>query len=234
MKFRHFLITRFNITTGYSTGTELQDNWLNDRCDLFEKYCLPSVASQSCPNFSWIILMHEKTPLEHISRVKKALSQRLIQFDILLVNIDADKSLRDYFISLPSPPEFIITSRLDNDDAIHCDFIDCIQKLFFEQEYEFIEFINGYSYSVLNNNLRQRVFEGNPFVSLIEKYSNSITTVHCGPHLKLREKGKFKVLKKPVGWMQMIHGGNVWNRETGELVTEDVHAIKEKFGFRVE
>lgn len=231
MKFTHFLITRFNVSTDYSIGTELDNTWLNHRCSLFENYCLPSVLAQVNKNFTWIILLNEKTPSLYITRIKKACLNGIPSFKILFVGLDFEQSIKDYFSSLPNRTEFLITSRLDNDDAIHKSFIHCIQELFNKQNYTFIEFINGYTYSLKNKTLRRRIFKGNPFATLIEKFSDSFTTVHCGPHLKLRSKGEFIVLETPVAWIQFIHENNRWNEESGELISENISLITKEFNF---
>jgi hypothetical protein len=67
--FSHVLITRFNIRVpcGERPTAEWKPpskEWMLHRLDLFERYCLPSVASQSVQNFHWILLVDPNTPAE--------------------------------------------------------------------------------------------------------------------------------------------------------------------------
>ena len=57
--FEHLIITRFNLNLyardkhDAPTRTE---RWLAHRFEVFERYCLPSVAAQTNPNFRWLCL----------------------------------------------------------------------------------------------------------------------------------------------------------------------------------
>ena len=57
--FEHLIITRFNLNLyardkhDAPTRTE---RWLEHRFEIFERYCLPSVAAQTNPNFRWLCL----------------------------------------------------------------------------------------------------------------------------------------------------------------------------------
>ena len=49
----HVLLTRFNLPSkGHESLVRAQENWLRNRVVLFERYCLPSVAAQTCRSFS--------------------------------------------------------------------------------------------------------------------------------------------------------------------------------------
>ena len=71
--FRHVILTRFNIRwdeqpTGPSLGTNPE--WLRDRLELFERYCLPSILKQTQPSFSWILFFDHETPPEFADRAR--------------------------------------------------------------------------------------------------------------------------------------------------------------------
>ena len=65
---------------------------------------------------------------------------------------------------------YVITSRLDNDDAIHSSYIDTIQKQFKEQEYCYVDCVSGYSLldqeKLMLAKIRKKL---SPFSSLIAK-----------------------------------------------------------------
>jgi hypothetical protein len=229
MIFKHFIITRFNLSTGFSQGREFNDKWLYDRCSLFQIYCAPSVSNQSITNFTWIVLMAYSTPKEWIDKVKLIGKSTGLSFDVLLIRDDFELELRDYLRNSLNPSEFLITTRLDNDDCIHYDFVRKVQSAFERQNYYFVEFVNGYTFSTNGQILKQRRFVGNPFTSLIERFCQSLTTVYNGRHLDLRDKGPFLVFEEPCGWVQVIHGGNVYNKSSGILVTHNESILKRDF-----
>lgn len=63
--FEHLIITRFNLNLyardkhDAPTRTE---RWLEHRFEIFERYCLPSVAAQTNPNFRWLCLSTRRRP----------------------------------------------------------------------------------------------------------------------------------------------------------------------------
>ena len=70
--FEHLLITRFNLNLyardkhDAPTRTE---RWLEHRFEIFERYCLPSVAAQINPNFRWLCLFDAATPAAYRRRI---------------------------------------------------------------------------------------------------------------------------------------------------------------------
>jgi putative rhamnosyltransferase len=59
----HVLLTRFNLpSAGHESLVRARENWLRDRVALFDRYCLPSVRAQSCPDFSWLIYFDPESP----------------------------------------------------------------------------------------------------------------------------------------------------------------------------
>src|SRR4051812_22439143 len=76
--FRHYIITRYNLDINGRPDLApnsqcLEASWLEDRLQLFRSICVPSVASQTSKNFTWLILIHPKTPAEYVGRVKRGL-----------------------------------------------------------------------------------------------------------------------------------------------------------------
>lgn len=112
---------------------------------------------------------------------------------------------------IPEDCEYLITTWLDNDDAIHKDYVLMIQDNFNHQESETINFFFGYQ--LANGKLYFDFEFSNHFISLIEKYSpESFNTCLCRPHKKLYEvcKSAKKIFCKPV-WVEVVHGSNYMN-----------------------
>ena len=65
--FIHYLITRVNIRVS-AYGPEkmdspaMDDAWLNDRIELFLRFCIPSVLEQTSKNLTWLIYFDPATP----------------------------------------------------------------------------------------------------------------------------------------------------------------------------
>ncbi len=62
----------------------------------------------------------------------------------------------------------LITTNLDNDDAIHARFVEHIQNEFTGQRREFLNFTNGFLFDTIRELLYVRRHRSNPFVSLVE------------------------------------------------------------------
>src|SRR5208282_1904259 len=60
--FSHVLLTRFNVRLS-SPETPPSDDWIAHRLDLFQRYCVPSVASQTVQDFRWIVLIDSRTSM---------------------------------------------------------------------------------------------------------------------------------------------------------------------------
>lgn len=216
---KHFLITRFNLKlekwkTAKDGSKVLTDEWLHQRFKLFEEYCLPSVLNQSSLDFEWLIFFDIDTPTYYQQRISELTDSHE---HIRVVYTDGFKglipSLRHEIKSkLIQDDEFIITTRLDNDDAIHRDFIKTIQDLSIKEHETVIDLQKGYQMNILNDRyeVREYVFPFNQFVSLVES-GNSFNTVLSKMHLKWGEVPSIRINKKTPFWIEIIHERNKSN-----------------------
>ena len=218
-KDEHFLITRFNVLPEFDIINEgsWDREWLTHRFNLFEKFCYPSVFNQSNQNFKWIVFFHSKTPEEFKHKINEYAKWENFIPVYLDDRYTIEKNKLAILENLSSQPKYLITSRLDSDDAISRDYIEIIQNNFAEQEFEFLNFSYGY---VLNGNkLYTFKYLQNPFVSLVERVNtlstNGFKSVLCADHTELYSHGKVKQIKTETGWMQIIHGKNNNNRVRG-------------------
>lgn len=235
MSFDHYILTRFNVEAEFAPSMCIQDYWLEHRFPLFIRYCLPSIAAQTCKNFTWLLMMDNRTPIRYKDRLNRLLSDHIDCFHILLTDANWTQATRSYIINdNKSDSRHIITTRCDNDDALHKEFIAGIQREFAWQDYTFIEFAKGYSYQPKSATLRWAKFEGNAFVSLVEKRSKELTTAFCGNHRYLREKGPFIVIPDPPSWLHVMHERNAINKHAGILVIKGAgKTLKRHFGFEL-
>lgn len=222
---KHFLITRFNIKSdvwlhtksGALTNTEA---WLEQRFTLFETYCLPSVKNQNNQAFKWLIVFDINTPNPFKNRIE-ALSEAYSNMIVLYT--ESFQTLKTtvseaIVTELTSEDKFIITTRLDNDDAIHKDFTKCIQHTFVPQHNTLIDLIKGYQLIVnnYNNDVRQYTSQYNPFISLIEETAK-FETVMAKNHEHWKTLPNRIVFNQKALWLQVIHGDNILNRKIKSL-----------------
>src|SRR6188508_2207312 len=72
MRIRHVLLTRFNMPTpGREAKLRSDPGWLARRFDLFERYCLPTIAAQDAQDFGWIVYFDEATPAPFRDRIER-------------------------------------------------------------------------------------------------------------------------------------------------------------------
>lgn len=180
MGFRHFIITRFNLRIDGpnvkmdKSGNEVLTNeWLSHRINIFNKYCLPSVAAQTNKDFLWLIYFDSTT--DEATKQQNALLEAKYQGLVRIMYADGNSDFMNRYandvLSLCSEnQEYVITSRLDNDDIIHKDFIKKIQENFSDQRFTAVNFVKILMFNPeIKNKLHIDYIFSNHFISLIEK-----------------------------------------------------------------
>lgn len=211
-RFTHLVLTRFNTAVGYApSARRLDSGWLRTRLAFFERYCLPSMAAQRDAIFQWIVFCDAKSP--------EWFREKMASFEPLLKPMYIDGWLTDERIAqgladMVSTP-YLITTRLDNDDALASGHLAIVQSEFRGQEREFIEFPVGIQ--SFRGHLYNVYWHSNPFLSLIESVQTSkrFTTVCCVRHDWVRSAGKIRTLVRSPQWLQLIHGENIGNSLRG-------------------
>ncbi|MBD2531938.1 hypothetical protein H6G97_21050 [Nostoc flagelliforme FACHB-838] len=218
--FEHFILTRFNVRTNFSqTSQGLDPDWLSHRFKLFEDFCYPSVRTQSQQNFKWLVYFNSGTPDFYKSKIAEYTEWR--NFIPICINTDCELSAQlnctSILNELRSETQYLITTRLDNDDAISKNFVEVVHDNFCQQNFEFINLSNGYVWS--EGRIYLFNYLSNPFISLIEKINRFDTepfkTIFCGDHTQLSSLGRIRQVQVKPSWLQVIHGKNVSNRIRG-------------------
>jgi len=150
MIFEHYLITRFNLKNPkwkFTKNNELllNDQWMDERIALFAHFCLPSVVAQTNKNFKWLLYFDNDTSEKHRAQISQLLQPH---FFIEAHYIDGMpmlvESIRQY-IATHVKTEYLITSRIDNDDSISKYFIETIQSKFDKQTHLAVDVTAGYT-----------------------------------------------------------------------------------------
>lgn len=110
---------------------------------------------------------------------------------------------------------YLITTRLDNDDAISIDHLASVQSAFQQQDREFITFPFGLQ--SFRGHLYNVYWASNPFLSLIEKVGDNrqVTTVFCVAHDRVSDANKLRRVLRSSPWLQVLHDSNVTNTLRG-------------------
>ncbi|WP_299368588.1 glycosyltransferase [Winogradskyella sp.] len=217
--FKHYLITRFNLKksdwkTNKNKVDVLTDEWHKNRFDLFLNFCVPSVMSQTNTNFEWLVFFDTSTK-DEFRTVIKNVEQELTNFKPFFVDgMDAFlPSIKSYINSCSE--DYIITSRLDNDDCLGQHYINSVQKKFNGQDFMAIDYIKGYTLQILPEvKLGFKLHQYNPFTSLIE-INKDPKTIWSIPHNHWKYESNILQIKDESIWTSIIHEENKVNKFTG-------------------
>ncbi|NCC33069.1 MAG: hypothetical protein EOM24_13805 [Chloroflexia bacterium] len=205
--FDHLILTRFNVRIGQWIQQPPDEAWLTHRFELFERFCLPSLEAQTCQHFRWLVLFDAETPEPF--RAKIATYAAWPNFQPIYLQHFTLESLLVVLQPYVQTP-YLITTRLDNDDALSRRFVEQLQRQFAFQAFEFINFADGYTLDLQRRRLFMRNYTSNSFISLIERADNP-RTVLCRNHTFLSEIGPIKNLRTDPMWLQLVHQRNLGN-----------------------
>jgi hypothetical protein len=207
----HFVLTRFNVRSFYH-ASEPTDEWLQERLRLFRRYCLPALANQSSSQFMWLVFLDDLSPQWFRQEIEKDARG---SFETVYVAGEFTSATVSEAVAARTDAPYILTTRVDNDDAVSRDFVQTIQRCFQRQEFEFINLVNGAQYA--DGKVYVRPYTKNPFLSLVEAVGTAAPeTVFVEHHYRVDDRGPVRNIRTahPM-WLQVIHGGNVLNEIVG-------------------
>ena len=214
----HVIVTRFNLPSpGPESLVRAQDGWLRNRVDLFERYTVPSMRGQSSRDFTWMIYFDPESPSWLIDRLAPLAAERLFT-PLYRESVEWQDVARDAREVSGGAREVLLTTNLDNDDAIAPDFASRLQTLAATNPGSAIFLANGLI--VQNGAVYLRHDPENAFCSVSETWANPVTAWRDW-HTLLHNH--FPVVSDGgnPGWLQVVHGQNVSNRVRGVRVSPD-------------
>jgi hypothetical protein len=215
--FQHVIATAFN-TARSNDPNEVhlafrsRPGWLDERFDLFERYCLPSVLGQTNQNFRWLIYFHPGTSEGHLERARRGFQGRANICIKLRERFGSEVVQADLKEELDRSRGWLITTRLDNDDGLQRDFVNLLQakvRVGHEEALEFprgIVYVSGTPYVSLQPH--------NAFISLSESV-DGFQTVFAVRHKEVARRFPVTIVTPKPAWLQSIHGANVGNKIRG-------------------
>jgi len=214
--FEHLIVTRFNLRV----EGELPDReWMDHRWDLFDRFTYPSVMAQTNPNFKWVVLFSADTASEDLAKIETYTDPRFRPAFIARYEWARRAAITS---NIEGKPSHLIMSRLDNDDAIHEDYIEKVQAEFKGQELAFINFPRGYVWDDIYSRLLIIRIPSNPFISWIQK-RKGFRLPYSINHRKVSKHGPLIDVEAPPAWLIVAHGRNRLNWAFGaECPTADL------------
>lgn len=232
MDYSHFIITQFNLRNFPKSNNTYYNSWLDwtrKRIEIFKEFCLGSVLNQSCKSFIWLLYFDEDTPEEFNYFINELES-------FSFINICYSKGIEDFNLNYieevkkrtEKSVKWILTTRIDNDDALHRDAIKIIQESLVKKNGFLISLASGYMLNITERTLSHYYYPMSPFITLVEEHNNEIKGIFEKGHTKyetlrlfifkeiwleyFNRKARMSrfILKKPL-WIQTVHGENVSN-----------------------
>ena len=193
--------------------------WLEHRFLLFERYCLPSVKGQTCKDFEWIVLFDSTTPEPFRQKIKdyqKECPQLVPVFVAPEEGRFFARIFRDETIKRINKGTRVLTTYLDNDDALNKRFVeDLQQRVSTMSDRTFVFYSDGLQFYTDHKYLMQIRYKRNHFASVIEcDEPSEIKTIYgYGSHYYINQiKGaKIEYVDNLPMWCEVIHEKNMGN-----------------------
>lgn len=223
--FAHFILTRFNVPLKFDLPPGqhpkprgVDEGWLARRFDLFEHVCLPSVQRQTEGAFQWLVFLDWATPLAFKERMVALTVRHEFLRPVYCSQFDEGFVLAE-IQRREAPGNVRITTRLDNDDAIHPRLIARVQQLARDQLAAqdlnrgfFISFPIGCAERKGDFYVQRDRY--NPFTSFVSAPECARTVWGCDSRTIAGVAPVVFEYSRPM-WCQVIHDDNVANRLRG-------------------
>jgi len=161
---QHIVLTRFNLALNFQCKKRddsivplkqpwLEEEYLQKRFRIFEKYTFPSFLEQTDKSYKWIVMFHKDTPDIFKKRIQQ-LAEQMDQMEAWYMDDEECHNctgvIKNY-IEKNYPGCGVITTRVDNDDIVHKTFIEMIKKdIVSMTDTQILTYVNGLQYDTRN------------------------------------------------------------------------------------
>lgn len=216
----HVLLTRFNLPTGgFEARIRANESWLARRWELFETYCAPSVTAQTSSAFTWLIYFDPESPDWLVNAIEPYVARGLFQ-PVFRAEVPTAALLEDIRAVSRHPEGMLLTTNLDNDDAIATDFLQRVRDAVDFTDRRALYVQNGLVKSA--HAVYRRHDPHNAFCSVAAPWTRPSTSWDQW-HILLGQSMPVVGIGGAPGWLQVIHGENVSNRVRGRLTSPRSH-----------
>jgi hypothetical protein len=215
------LLTRFNLpSAGYESLVRSKSGWLENRVQLFERYCLPSVRAQTQTDFSWLVYFDPQSPAWLRRKIEEWEGSSRLRACFRSA-VSSDQLLEDIGRVSGSRGERLLTTNLDNDDALSVDFIARVRNVDPDSAATVIYVPSGLI--ARGEALYRRTDRSNAFCTVSAPWERP-QTCWADWHNRLALTMPARLERGGPGWLQVVHGGNVSNRVHGVLASPAAYA----------
>lgn len=212
------LLTRFNVARQAGSGLGVDPAWLDGRLALFERVCAPSVRAQHGPRRPWLVFVDARTPDAALARIEAAAGPAggvLVPVAGLLPVERLQQLVED---AVPLQHRVLLTTRLDNDDALAAGHLDAVLRAADPDRQEFLNPTSGYQ--LAGSRAYATSDPSGPFLTLVEhrRPGRPPLTAFCTPHRAARRTAPVRQVGQGRLWVQLLHGQNLVNAVTGVRV----------------
>ena len=156
---------------------------------VMKKYLFPSLESQTCKRFTWILMIGEKANITYV--------RNLLNLDFSFeIKVLYQKELKDYIRNKTKSSDIFISTRIDYDDRIYYDAVNDVRKAInINKPMTLYGYNRGLYYYELNNRYYEFYSNYNNegcmsvFVSLIlvlNKVNDTYNIYDLGTHTRIR------------------------------------------------
>ena len=208
--FKHLIVTRFN-TYLYAPDAPLSvapDAWMEHRLRLFASFTLPSLAGQTCQDFTWLLGVDPHTPDGYLRRLEGLCPANV---KLVMPQKDDDAWLRE----AASGDYDLLTTRIDNGDAFHRETVAALQAAYREQcevlrRPWVIVFPLGLIMDLAARQTWVMEYWCNNCPTLVESRGEAKTVWHWQHDQIPGEVARHYIKDKPY-WLQVVHRQNLRN-----------------------
>jgi hypothetical protein len=208
--FRHYLTTRFNVGI-YARGARLRippAQWMEHRWKLFAMITLPSIMEQTCQDFTWLVLMDKETPEAYIREIES--------FRCPNLKVIFPTTVKPHWLQAFEPGDYaLITTRVDNDDALHRRTIETIQDAYrVENPYRPLPWTIVFPFGLILDLAKRDIwvmeYWFNNCPTLVEN-SGTAKTIWQWDHSNIPPQIQRCYVRDQPYWLQVVHSQNVLN-----------------------
>ena len=185
--------------------------WMDPRRPLFQRL-LRSLAAQTNKDFRLLLTVDPLTPMSLRRDVETTLDESGVPAQIL------DQAPMDWLKGRKPEADYLVTSRIDNDDEYLPGFVQAIQREF-SPGTEVLD-VHGVQCDGNEYYTAERAEPNSPFLSLVEPWHN-VKTAQFENHNKMAQLFPARFVGSEFLYIQHVHDSNVVNRITGRQIPPD-------------